>query len=142
MGSTGAERNSHRPRFLEKRMVEKVIATQAALDLIEQLKRKHGALMFHQSGGCCDNSAANCYLPGELTIGAGDVFLGEIGGTPFYMSKSQYEYWKHTQLIIDVIDGHGGTFSLEGPEGKAFHTRSRVFTDVELAELAAAEAQK
>lgn len=142
---TGAVRNSYRPRFLEKRMVEKVIATQAALDLIEQLKRKHGALMFHQSGGCCDNSAANCYLPGELTIGAGDVFLGEIGGTPFYMSKSQYEYWKHTQLIIDVIDGHGGTFSLEGPEGKAFHTRSRVFSDAELAELAelaAVEAQK
>lgn len=99
-------------------MVKKVIATQAALDLIEYLKQKHGPVMFHQSGGCCDNSAANCYLPGEITIGAGDVLLGEIGGSPFYMSKSQYEYWKHTQLIIDVIDGHGGTFSLEGPEGK------------------------
>ncbi len=118
-------------------MVDKVIATQAALDLIEQLKKKHGALMFHQSGGCCDNSAANCFLPGELTIGAGDVLLGEIGGVPFYIGKSQYEYWKHTQLIIDVIDGHGGTFSLEGPEGKAFHTRSRVFSDAEWAELLA-----
>jgi len=118
-------------------MVEKVIATQAALDLIEHLKQKHGPVMFHQSGGCCDNSAANCYLPGELTIGAGDVQLGEIGGCPFHMSKSQYEYWKHTQLIIDVIEGHGGTFSLEGPEGKAFHTRSRVFTDAEWAELQA-----
>jgi uncharacterized protein (DUF779 family) len=116
-------------------MVEKVIATQAALDLIERLKLKHGPVMFHQSGGCCDNSAANCYLPGELTIGAGDEFLGDIGGCPFYMSKSQYEYWKHTQLIIDVIDGTGGTFSLEGPEGKAFHTRSRIFTDAESLEL-------
>lgn len=116
-------------------MVEKVIATQAALDLIAHLKKKHGPVMFHQSGGCCDNSAANCYLPGELTIGAGDVQLGEIGGCPFHMSKSQYEHWKHTQLIIDVIEGHGGTFSLEGPEGKAFHTRSRVFTDIEWAEL-------
>lgn len=120
-------------------MVDKVIATAAALELVEFLKRKHGALMFHQSGGCCDNSAANCYLPGEITIGAGDVFLGEICGCPFYIGKAQYEYWKHTQLIIDVIDGHGGTFSLEGPEGKAFHTRSRVFTEAELAELAAAE---
>ncbi len=120
-------------------MVDKVIATDAALALIEFLKQKHGALMFHQSGGCCDNSAANCYLPGEITIGAGDVFLGEIGGCPFYIGKAQYEYWKHTQPIIDVIDGHGGTFSLEGPEGKAFHTRSRVFTDAELAELAASE---
>ena len=119
-------------------MVEKVIATQATLDLIELLQKKYGpSLMFHQSGGCCDNSAANCYLPGELTIGAGDVLLGEIGGCPFYISKSQYEYWKHTQLIIDVIEGHGGTFSLEGPEGKAFHTRSRVFTDAEWAELQA-----
>jgi uncharacterized protein (DUF779 family) len=123
------------PHFLEKIMVNKVIATQAALDLIEHLKQKHGPVMFHQSGGCCDNSAANCYLPGEITIGAGDVLLGEIGGSPFYMSKSQYEYWKHTQLIIDVIDGHGGTFSLEGPEGKAFHTRSRLFDDAEWAEL-------
>ena len=119
-------------------MVEKVIATAAALELIELLKQKHGPVMFHQSGGCCDNSAANCYLPGELTIGAGDVYLGEIGNSPFYISKSQYEYWKHTQLIIDVIEGHGGgTFSLEGSEGKAFHTRSRVFTDAEWAELQA-----
>ncbi len=116
-------------------MVDKVIATPAAIELIEQLKAKHGPVMFHQSGGCCDNSAANCYLPGEITTGAGDVLLGEIGGSPFYISKSQYEYWKHTQLIIDVIDGHGGTFSLEGPEGKAFHTRSRLFTDEEWAEL-------
>lgn len=120
-------------------MVDRVIATQAALDLIEHLKRKHGELMFHQSGGCCDNSAANCYLPGELTIGAGDAYLGRIGDCPFYMGKAQFEYWKHTQLIIDVIDGHGGTFSLEGPEGKAFHTRSRVFTDAEMAELDKAE---
>ncbi len=112
-------------------MVDKVTATQVALDLIEQLKAKHGALMFHQSGGCCDNSAANCYLPGEITLGEGDVFLGEIGGCPFYIGTSQYGYWKHTQLIIDVIEGHGGTFSLEGPEGKAFHTRSRVFTEAE-----------
>lgn len=116
-------------------MVEKVIATTAALELIEFLKKKHGGLMFHQSGGCCDNSAANCYLPGELTIGAGDVYLGEIGGCPFYIGKLQYGYWKHTQLIIDVIEGHGGAFSLEGPEGKAFHTRSRLFSDAELAEL-------
>ena len=121
-------------------MVEKVIATVAAQELIEFLKQKHGALIFHQSGGCCDNSAANCYLPGELTIGDGDVYLGDIGGVPFYMSKSQYQYWKHTQLIIDVIEGTGGTFSLEGPEGKAFHTRSRVFSDEELAELNKQEA--
>ena len=118
-------------------MVEKVIATETALALIESLKKKHGELIFHQSGGCCDNSAANCYLPGELTIGAGDVHLGNIGGVPFYMSTSQYTYWKHTQLIIDVVDGHGGTFSLEGPGGKAFHTRSRLFTDAEWAELEA-----
>ena len=112
-------------------MLEKVVATEAALELIAFLKQKHGALMFHQSGGCCDNSAANCYLPGEITIGAGDVYLGDIGGCPFYIGKSQYEYWKHTQLIIDVIEGNGGTFSLEGPEGKAFLTRSRVFSEEE-----------
>lgn len=116
-------------------MVDKVIATAEALALIETLKAKHGPVFFHQSGGCCDNSAANCYLLGELTIGAGDVYLGDIGGCPFYIGKAQYAYWRHTQLIIDVIDGHGGTFSLEGPEGRAFHTRSRIFTDEELRAL-------
>ncbi len=117
-------------------MVQKVVATVAALELVALLQSKYGKdLMFHQSGGCCDNSAANCFLPGEITIGVGDVYLGDIGGCPFYIGKAQYEYWKHTQLIIDVIEGHGGTFSLEGPEGKAFHTRSRVFTDEELREL-------
>lgn len=118
-------------------MVDKVIATPAALDLIERLKAKHGPqLMFHQSGGCCDNSAANCFLPGEITMGAGDVYLGDIGGCPFYIGLGQYATWQHTQLIIDALDGPGGgTFSLEGPEGQAFHTRSRVFTDAELAEL-------
>jgi uncharacterized protein (DUF779 family) len=122
-------------------MVKRVIATDAALELIELLKHKHGAkLFFHQSGGCCDNSAANCYIEGDLTIGPRDVYLGDIGGCPFYISASQYEYWKHTQLIIDVIDGYGGgTFSLEGPENKSFLTRSRVFTDEELAELRSSE---
>ncbi len=118
-------------------MVERVIATPAALLLIEQLQSEHGALLFHQSGGCCDNSAANCYLPGDLTIGAYDVKLGDVGGVPFYISKSQYDYWKHTQLILDVIEGHGGTFSLEGATGKAFHTRSRLFTDSEWADVEA-----
>ena len=119
-------------------MVDRVLATPAALELIAELKAEHGPeLMFHQSGGCCDNSAANCYLPTDLTIGAGDVYLGEIGGVPFYIGKAQYQYWKHTQLIIDVIAGQGGTFSLEGSTGKAFHTRSRLFDEAELAELEA-----
>lgn len=119
-------------------MVDRVIATPAALALIDALKAQYGpALLFHQSGGCCDNSAANCYLPTDLTIGAHDVHLGTIGGVPFYISASQYQYWRHTQLIIDVIDGTGGTFSLEGSTGKAFHTRSRLFDDAEMADVEA-----
>jgi uncharacterized protein (DUF779 family) len=116
-------------------MVERVVATDDALSLIAELKAQHGEIMFHQSGGCCDNSAANCYLPTDLTIGPYDVKLGEVGGVPFYIGKLQYEYWKHTQLILDVIDGQGGTFSLEGSTGKAFHTRSRLFTDEEWASI-------
>jgi len=112
-------------------MVDRVIATEAALALIELLRAKHGELMFHQSGGCCDGSSANCYLPGEINVG-GDVLLGEIGGCPFYISPSQYTYWKHNQLIIDAVDACGaGSFSLEEPEGKSFLTRSRLFTDEE-----------
>lgn len=110
---------------------EKVLATEAALQLIERLRAKHGDLMFHQSGGCCDGSSPMCYPLGEFLIGDQDVLLGEIGGCPFYMGKAQYEYWKHTQLIIDVVNGRGGMFSLEGPEGVRFLTRSRVFPDSE-----------
>jgi len=117
-------------------MVDRVTATPATLVLIERLQAQYGReLMFMQSGGCCDNSAPNCYLPHELTIGPYDIHLGDIGGVPFYISTTQYEYWKHTQLIIDVVDGHGGTFSLESGSGKAFITRSRLFTDVEWVQL-------
>jgi uncharacterized protein (DUF779 family) len=95
------------------------------------LRGKHGPLMFHQSGGCCDGSAPMCYPQGELMVGEQDRLLGRIGGMPFYISASQFEYWKHTQLIIDVVPGRGGMFSLEGPEGKRFLTRSRLFGDAE-----------
>jgi uncharacterized protein (DUF779 family) len=119
-------------------MVSRVVATDAALALIRLLESKHGKLMFHQSGGCCDGSSPMCYPLGEFLVGDADVKLGEIGGCPFYISKSQFEYWKHTQLIIDVVDGRGGMFSLEGPEGRRFLTRSRLFTDEEWAVLGTA----
>lgn len=111
------------------------MATEEALKLITFLKKKHGPIMFHQSGGCCDGSSPMCYPDGDLIIGNQDVYLGEIGGAPFYMHRNQYDYWKHTQLIIDVVDGRGGMFSLEGVEGKRFLTRSRAFTEEELKSL-------
>lgn len=113
----------------------RVTATPATLALITTLRQQHGELMFHQSGGCCDGSSPMCYPLGEFRIGDSDVKLGEIGGCPFYMSRSQFEYWQHTQLIIDVVKGRGGMFSLEGPEGVRFLTRSRLFTDEEYAAL-------
>lgn len=112
-------------------MTERVTATDEALELIRMLKEVHGDLMFHQSGGCCDGSSPMCYPQGEFRVGESDLLLGEIGSMPFYISKDQYAYWKHTQLIIDAVDGRGGMFSLEGPEGKRFLTRSRVFTEEE-----------
>jgi uncharacterized protein len=116
----------------------RVLATPAALELIETLRARHGELMFHQSGGCCDGSAPMCYPRGELAVGDGDVLLGHLAGHPFYMGAAQFEYWKHTQLTIDVVPGRGGMFSLEGVLGVRFLTRSRVFDDVELAALEAA----
>ena len=116
-------------------MVERVIFTPAAIELLRQLKAQHGALMFHQSGGCCDNSAANCYLPTDLTIGAWDVKLGEVDGVPFYMSVAQFEYWQHTHLTLDVVEGRGASFSLEIPEGVRFIIRSRLFTEEETKKL-------
>lgn len=111
--------------------VERVVATPAALALIQRLREQHGPLMFHQSGGCCDGSAPMCFARGDMMVGASDVRLGAIGGEPFYISKPQFEYWQHTQLIIDVVSGRGGMFSLEGPHGLRFLTRSRLFEDSE-----------
>ncbi len=115
--------------------VLQVTATPAALVLIERMAVKHGPVMFHQSGGCCDGSAPMCYPAGDFIVGDRDRLLGHIGGAPFYISGPQFEYWQHTQLIIDVVPGRGGMFSLEGPEGLRFLTRSRLFTDIEWAWL-------
>ncbi len=111
--------------------VARVSATPEALDLIARLQTMHGPLLFHQSGGCCDGSAPMCYPRGEFRVGAQDVYLGEIGGQPFYIGKAQFEYWQDTHLIIDVVPGRGSGFSLEAPEGVRFLTRSRVYTDAE-----------
>lgn len=116
-----------------------MLATEAALELIERLRAKHGDLMFHQSGGCCDGSSPMCFAVGDFMVGSSDVCMGEIGGARFYMSSSQFEYWKHTQLIIDVVPGRGGMFSLDNAEGLRFLTRSRIFDDAELGRIEDAE---
>jgi len=120
---------------MEIALPEQVLATDAAYGLIAKLQTKHGELMFHQSGGCCDGSSPMCYPRGEFMIGGQDVLMGSLAGTPFYMNRGQFEYWKHTQLILDVVPGRGGMFSLEGPEGVRFLTRSRVFTEAEIDQL-------
>lgn len=116
-------------------MVERVVATDKALALIEHIKGIHGPIMFYQSGGCCDGSVPMCYAEGDFQIGSADIYLGSIGDVPFYMHRSQYDYWKHTQLIIDAIEGRGATFSLDNVEDKHFILNSRVFTDKEYEEV-------
>jgi uncharacterized protein (DUF779 family) len=116
---------------------ERVTATPAALQFIEELRRRHGPLMFFQSGGCCDGSAPMCYPAGEFNLSDTDVYLGKLGDTPFYMGMEQFGYWEHTQLIIDVVAGNGGMFSLDNGTGRRFLTRSRLFTDEEDALLRA-----
>ena len=118
--------------------VRRVDVTPEAARLIALLRDKHGPLLFHQSGGCCDGSAPMCYAQGEFRIGANDVYLGEIEGVPVYIGGAQFEYWAHTHLTIDAVPGRGASFSLEIPEGYRFLTRSRVFTDSEAAALDAA----
>ena len=113
----------------------RVSVTPEATAWIEKLWLKHGPLMFHQSGGCCDGSAPMCYPQGEFRVGASDILLGEIASCPFYISASQFSYWRHTHLIIDVVKGRGSGFSLEAPEGIRFLTRSRIFTPEEQANL-------
>ncbi|MEW6374139.1 MAG: DUF779 domain-containing protein [Pseudomonadota bacterium] len=117
--------------------VERVTATPAALAFIGELRARHGPLMFFQSGGCCDGSAPMCWAMGEFNLGDSDVCLGELDGAPFYIGSEQFAYWEHTQLIIDVVAGNGGMFSLDNGTGRRFLTRSRLFSDEECALLQA-----
>jgi hypothetical protein len=119
--------------------VRRVDVTDAAAAMLGTLEAAHGPLLIHQSGGCCDGSSPMCYPRSEFKVGARDVFLGEVAGTPVYIGALQFEYWQHTHLTIDVVPGRGSGFSLEAPEGVRFLTRSRVFSDEEWATLAAAE---
>jgi hypothetical protein len=117
----------------------RVLSTPSADELIARLTQKHGPLMFHQSGGCCDGSAPMCFPKGEFKVGAQDVLLGTVaGGVQVWIGQAQFEYWRHTQVTIDVVPGRGAGMSLEGPEGLRFMIRSRVFTDSEAATLEAA----
>lgn len=121
-------------------LVSRVDVSDAAAAMLTQLRAQHGDLMFHQSGGCCDGSSPMCYPDGDFITGDADVRLGEltVAGAenftvPVWMSRNQFEYWKHTHLLIDVVPGRGAGFSLEAPEGVRFLIRSRVFTDDEWA---------
>lgn len=112
--------------------IDRVVATAAALAMIGELRARHGPVMFFQSGGCCDGSAPMCYAAGEFNVSDTDVYLGNLDGAPFYIGLEQFEYWEHTQLIIDVVTGNGGMFSLDNGTGRRFLTRSRLFSDDEM----------
>ncbi|MGI8786401.1 MAG: DUF779 domain-containing protein [Pyrinomonadaceae bacterium] len=108
--------------------IPRVKVTNEAKKVIAELRAKYGELMFHQSGGCCDGSSPMCYEAGEFLVGSSDVWLGEIDSCDFYMAKDQFEFWKHTELTIDITPGRGASFSLEIPLGVRFITKSRVFS--------------
>ncbi len=112
-------------------MTKRVLLTEAAKEIIDQLRAEHGKLMFHQSGGCCDGSSPMCFPDGELMINETDIWIGNIHDCDFYMSHDQFEYWQHTQLTVDVVKGRGASFSLEIPLGIRFVIKSRLFTDEE-----------
>jgi len=122
-------------------MTQRVVVTAAAAELLGELANRHGPVMFHQSGGCCDGSSPMCYPDGDFIVGDRDVLLGVLdvdAGVPVWISGPQFQAWKHTQLVIDVVPGRGGGFSLEAPLGMRFLSRGRAFSAAENAELAAA----
>lgn len=112
-------------------MTERVKITEEAVKIIDQLRDRHGELMFHQSGGCCDGSSPMCLEKGDLLLNETDIWLGNIHGCNFYMSQDQFEYWQHTQLTVDVTKGRGSSFSLEIPLGLRFIIKSRLYTSEE-----------
>lgn len=116
-------------------MTQRVDITKEASQVIDQLRERHGELMFHQSGGCCDGSSPMCLEKGDLLLNENDVWLGTVHGCEFFMSKDQFEYWKHTHLLVDVTKGRGSSFSLEIPLGLRFIIKSRLFQPQELEDL-------
>jgi len=120
--------------------VERVSVTEAAAEVIDRLRDKHGELMFHLSGGCCDGSSPMCYLAGEFRLGGRDLYLGDIHGCGFYMHADQFEYYKNCHTIVDVVEGRGASFSLEIPLGVRFLIRSRIFRDEEMGDVRPVEA--
>lgn len=118
-----------------KDYIPRVLVSEEARKVIDELRSVNGELMFHQSGGCCDGSSPMCYPADEFKVGDSDIYLGDIHGCKFYISRDQFEYWKHTQLTIDVTKGRGSSFSLEIPMGIRFIIRSRLFTEEELEKL-------
>ena len=118
-------------------MTPRVLITDQAKTVVEELRSEHGALMFHQSGGCCDGSSPMCFPKGELLINETDVWLGNIHDCDFYMSADQFEYWQHTQLTVDVVPGRGASFSLEIPMGIRFVIKSRLYKEEEEESLTA-----
>lgn len=109
----------------------RVAITEKAREVLDQLKEKHGELIFHQSGGCCDGSAPMIFEKGDMYLDESDILLGQVEGTNFYMNQDQFEYWKHTHLTIDVTEGRGASFSLEIPLGMRFIIHSRLLTTEE-----------
>lgn len=114
---------------------ERVAITNKAIEVLNQLKAKHGKLIFHQSGGCCDGSSPMVFEEGEMYLDDSDVLLGQLDGVNYYMNQDQFEYWKHTHLTVDVTPGRGSSFSLEIPLGLRFIIHSRLLTDEENAAL-------
>jgi uncharacterized protein (DUF779 family) len=124
-----------------------VLITATAAELLVRLQDRHGPVMFHQSGGCCDGSSPMCYPRADFLVGDRDVLLGilDLGsqaggdGVPVWISgpqyRAQYQGAQRAQLVIDVVSGRGGGFSLEAPEGVRFLSRGRVFSDAEKALL-------
>ena len=116
-------------------MAERVSATPAALELIELLVSTHGPVIFFQSGGCCENTAPQCFPMGEFALSPNDIHIGQVGGASYYMGHREFEFWQNTHLIVDVVNGRSGTFSLDGPDGKTFICRSRLYSDEEWQQL-------
>lgn len=121
-----------RPAILLIRNMPKVAITHAAVKVIDRLREQHGPLIFHQSGGCCDGSSPMCFPEGDFFIDDNDELLGEVHDCPYYMSKFQYEYWKHTHLTLDVTEGRGSSFSVEIPLGLRFFIDSRLLTEADM----------
>jgi uncharacterized protein (DUF779 family) len=94
----------------------RVTASPAALSLLARMRERHGRLVVHISGGCCDGSSPMCLRAEDLPAGWNDVRLGDLAGVDVVIDADQDSRWGRPAFRVDTAPGGADSFSLDALE--------------------------